>query len=650
MAKRPKKPPGEAALRSPRNVAPALSRRADDKTAIAISAALILSVVIVYGQLISHEFLEYDDTTYVTQNAHVSTGLTAQNIGWAFTAFHSANWHPVTWISHMLDVQIFGMNAGRHLMTNLALHAINSILLFLLLRRATRTTWRSAIVAALFALHPLHVESVAWVSERKDVLSALFFMITLWLYVLWVEKRTPGRYALMIVAFALGLMSKPMLITLPFVLLLLDWWPLNRFTNITALIVEKLPMFALLIPSAILTVKAQQKALGSIAMYERFANAALSYVIYLRKMVWPSDLAVIYPFPKSISMAQTFAAVALLLTITIIAIVFARRWRFLPVGWFWYLGTLVPVIGIVQVGRQSMADRYTYIPLIGIFIAIVWLLSEIKFTAVAAAIALVACGAVSYAQTANWKNSVTLSRHALRVTRNNDVAETILGVALAKRGERAAAEQHLQAAIKINPDNDEALRALGRLKLTSGHAVEAIPLLERASKLKPDAPTRAALAAARGDNAAAVKLYQQTIAEGEEAVDAHNDFAALLAKMGRDQEALAHYEEALRLMPDHYDARMNLGALLSRMGRDGEAIDQFEAAAKTRPDSSEPHVYLALVYANRGQLAAAINEVSYAMAADPVGSNREFTNAVRIPFKETNLRDYLAFLQQKARG
>src|SRR5207253_835190 len=222
--------------------------------------------------------------------------------------------------------------------------------------------WRSAIVAALFALHPLHVESVAWVSERKDVLSAFFFMITLWLYVLWVEKRTPARYALMIAAFALGLMSKPMLITLPFVLLLLDWWPLNRFTSIKALIVEKLPMFALLIPSSILTVKAQHKALGSISMYERFANAALSYVLYLRKMVWPSDLAVIYPFPKSISMAQTLAATTLLLAISIVAVVFGRRWRFLPAGWFWYLGTLVPVIGIVQVGRQAMADRYTYIP------------------------------------------------------------------------------------------------------------------------------------------------------------------------------------------------------------------------------------------------------------------------------------------------
>jgi len=611
---------------------------------------LILSVVIVYGQLISHDFLDYDDNTYVTQNAHVSTGLSAQNIQWAFTAFHSANWHPMTWISHMLDVQIFGMNAGRHLMTNLALHAINSVLLFLLLLRATRMTWRSAMVAALFALHPLHVESVAWVSERKDVLSTFFFMITLWLYVLWVEKHTPSRYALLIVAFALGLMSKPMLITLPFVLMLLDWWPLNRFTNIRGLIVEKLPMFALLIPSAILTVKAQQTALGSISMYERFANAALSYIIYLRKMVWPSDLAVIYPFPRSISVAEAVGAITLLLAITIVAITFARRWRFLPVGWFWYLGTLVPVIGIMQVGRQSMADRYAYIPLIGIFIAIVWLASEIKFAGVAAAIALVGCSAASYAQIANWKNSVTLSQHALRVTRNNAVAEAILGVALAKRGERAAAEQHLQVAIRINPENDEALRALGRLKLASGHPEEAIPLLEKASKLKPDAPTRAALAAARGDNAAAVTLYKQTIAEGEEAVDAHNDFAALLARMGRDQEALAHYEEALRLMPNHYDARMNLGALLSRMGRDGEAIDQFEAAAMTRPESSEPHVYLALVYANRGQLAAAINEVNNAMAVDPVGSNREFTNAVRIPFKESNLRDYLTFLQQKAAG
>jgi tetratricopeptide (TPR) repeat protein len=621
-----------------------------DKRALAISAALILSVVIVYAQLTTHEFLDYDDNTYVTQNAHVSTGLTAQNVGWAFTAFRSANWHPVTWISHMLDVELFGMNAGRHLMTNVALHAISAVLLFWVLRRATRSTWRSAIVAALFALHPLHVESVAWVSERKDVLSAVFFMLTLLLYVLWVERRSTAIYIAMIVTFALGLMSKPMVITLPFVLLLLDWWPLQRLDDIKARVIEKLPLFALMIPSAILTVKAQQKALGSASIYERFANASVSYVSYLRKMIWPDDLAAIYPFPKSIPAGRALGAVVILIAITAAAIYFARRFRYLPTDWFWYLGTLLPVIGIIQVGRQSMADRYTYIPLIGIFMAIVWLGSEARYSAIAAAIAIAACGTRSYAQVAHWKNTVTLSEHALRVTRDNDVAHTLLGAALAKRGQHAEAEQHLRTAIQINGDNDEALKLLGRLKMAAGHPEEAIPLLDRAVTLRHDPPTEAALAAARGDNDTAIRLYQQAIAEGEEVVDAENDSAALLAKMGRDQDALAHYENAIRLMPNHYDARMNLGALLSRMGRDNDAIEQFEAAARARPDSSEPHVYLALVHANRGQLAAAINEVSTALAVDPAGSNREFTNAVRIPFKETNLRDYLAFLQRKARG
>jgi len=635
------------ARRKPAAARPAAVAIAPKPAAAAVCAALVVAVVIVYAQLITHQFLDYDDQFYILQNPHVSTGLSAGNVAWAFTSFYASNWHPLTWISHMLDVQLFGLDAGRHLMTNVALHALSSALLFLVLRRATKSVWRSAIVAGFFALHPLHVESVAWVSERKDVLSTLFFIVTIWLYIAWVEKPAISRYLLMLVAFALGLMSKPMVISLPFVLLLLDWWPLARFTNVRQRIVEKLPLFALVIPSAILTLKAQQKAIGAIPLLDRIENAAISYAAYLVKTVWPQNLAAIYPLPASISPAAASLAMVFLLAVTAAAIALARKYAFLPTGWFWYLITLGPVIGIVQVGRQAMADRYTYIPLIGIFIAVVWLAAALRVPAVVAGLALIACGAVSYVQAGYWKDTITLSEHALSATSDNDVAQTMLGMALAKQGERAAAEEHLRDAVRINPSNEEALRLYGRFRLASGDPRGAIPLLEQAAKLAPDTLTRAMLANARGDDAAAVKLYEQALAEGEEVVDVHNDLAALLAKTGHDQEALRHYQEALRLQPEHYDAHMNLGALLSRMGRDHDAIAQFQAAARVRPEATEPHVYLALVYANRGQFALAENEVNGARAIDPIGSNREFTNAVHMPFKETNLQDYLSFLQTK---
>jgi tetratricopeptide (TPR) repeat protein len=647
------------AKRQPRAAAPTPPpppQAADQRTAGIICAALFAGVVIVYGQLAGHNFVNYDDEEYVTQNAHVMSGLTLENIRWAFTESHSSNWHPLTWMSHMLDVQLFEMKAGRHLMTNLLLHGLNSILLFLLLRRATSETWRSAAVAGLFALHPLHVESVAWVSERKDVLSTLFFMLTIWLYIAWTEKRTPLRYILTVFAFALGLMSKPMLVTLPFVLLLLDWWPLRRFSldslaKLKALVIEKLPMFALLIPAVLFTLSAQKYAMRPIPLGSRIANAVTSYGAYLGKMLWPTRMAVIYPFSTRISVAQTVVAGLVLIAITIFVLYYGRRFTYLCVGWFWYLGTLVPVIGIVQVGNQSMADRYTYIPLIGIFIAVVWLIGEFETTRkaapVLATVGLFAYGATSFVQAKYWKDSFTLSRHALDVTQGNDVAHTLLGIVLFDRGARDDAEREFRAAIEINPSNAEAQRSLGRLKLAEGRTDEAIPLLEKSVALRRHTPTQAALAAARGRNDEAIRLYQQALADGVEPVNVRNDLGALLAKLGRDAEALAQYQEALRQMPGHYDARMNLGALLSRMGRDLQAIAQFAAAAKERPESPEPHVYLALVYANRSQFENAIAEVNQALAIDPITSNREFTNAVRMPFKESNLRDYLAFLRGK---
>ena len=617
----------------------------DRRTQLLISAALVIAIAIVYAQVASHEFTNFDDPTYVTQNYRVTSGLSASNIQWAFTTFHANNWHPLTWISHMLDVQILGLNAGRHLLMNVAIHALTSVLLFFMLLRLTTAMWPSAAVAALFALHPLHVESVAWVSERKDVLSTLFFVLTLWLYARFVEKRSLGRYVLMAIAFALGLMSKPMLVTLPFVLLLLDYWPLKRLSK--QAVIEKLPLFAIVIPVAILTMKAQQTSIGAIPFSDRISNAARAYVAYLGKMIWPAHLTNIYPLPRNTSIAITLSALAFLLIVTIVALRFSKRFPFLPVGWFWYLGTLVPVIGLIQVGRQAMADRYTYIPSIGIFIAVVW--TARKWLPLFA-IAAIACAVCSFIQVKYWTSSYTLFQHAVAVTPDNDIAHEMLGLTLVERGERAGGERELQKAIDLNSANDRALLALGRLRFSAGHPEEAIPLFERALRIKDLPETRAALAAARGNAEEATRMYQEAIRRDPASTYLHNDFAALLALNGHDQEALAEYQEALRLTPDLYDAHMNIGALLSRLDRNNEAIEHFIEAGRAHPHASEPHIYLALTYANAGRLNDAIAEVTTALTIDPVESNRQFSDAVRMPLKESNLRDYLAFLQKKARG
>src|SRR5438067_3948264 len=347
-----------------------------EKTVVFVSLAIVAAVFIVYGQVATHNLTNLDDLKYLPQNYHVTTGLTAANIEWAFTKFYAAYWLPLTWISYMADVQMFGLDPGKILLVNVVLHALNSMFLFLVLRRATNELWRSATVAALFALHPLHVESVAWATERKDVLSTLFFMLTLLSYVLFVEKRSPARYLTMVVCFVLGMMAKPMVITIPFVLLLLDWWPLQRFSlenlrPLRQLIIEKIPLFVLVIPASLITMRAQREAIGSIPLGDRLKNALLSYLVYLGKTIWPANLSVIYPL-RIVTGSVAVVAVVVLIAITIAALLGARR-KYIPMGWFWYLGTLVPVIGIVQAGKQSMADRFTYIPLIGIFIAAVWL-------------------------------------------------------------------------------------------------------------------------------------------------------------------------------------------------------------------------------------------------------------------------------------
>ena len=614
----------------------------DLRRARILAAILFAATLLSFAHVIKHDFVSFDDPIYITQNGHVRTGLNATNIAWAFTTYHAFNWHPLTWISHQLDVSIFGVEAGRLAAMNVLFHALSSVLLFFLMRRMTGRTFPSAAIAALFALHPAHVESVAWISERKDVLSTLLFLATIWFYV-------EERYLLTIGVFALALLAKPMVVTLPFVLLLLDWWPLKRGLRIK----EKLPLFAMLIPAIILTLRAQSKGIAvGIPLAERLGNAIQSYVSYLITLAWPAKLAIIYPM-RAPSPALTFGALIVLLAITAPALYFARRAPYVIVGWLWYLGTLVPVIGIVQVGRQAMADRYTYIPSIGIFIIVVFLIVDLagrlkvpRNALIGATAVIVAIFAIlTFRQTQTWENSVTLYRHALEVTTNNDIAHTLLGEVYNGAHDTAAAEREFNAAIDINPNNEEALLDFGRLKLAGGNTKDAIPLLERALKSHDDVATRAALERARGNFDAALAAYQQAVRERPELADRHNDYAAMLASTGRDDQAIEHYNEALRIDPGQYDAHMNLGAILSRRNDNARAIEQFKAAAANLPSSPEPHVYLALVYASERRFLEAVSEVKAAKAIDHDEANAQLTNAVHIQPNPTNIDAYEKFLE-----
>lgn len=658
------------------------------------SALLVLAVLVVFAQVARHDFINFDDGNYVYNNEYVRSGLSSRSISWALTSFHASYWHPVTTLSHMLDVQLFGVIAGRHLLVNVLLHALNAVLLLLLLHRITRQLWPSAFVAALFALHPAHVESVAWVSERKDVLSTLFFLLSLWTYAGWVRARDRRSYVLTIVYFALGLMSKPMIVTLPFVMLLLDWWPLRRFTfddlrtpkKLLPLIVEKWPHFALIIPASILTMKAQAVAMTPLPVMIRYANAVQSYVAYLGKLVWPANLAIIYPYRTVISTSAAVAALVVLAAITAGVLTQVRKRPYLPVGWFWFLGTLVPAIGIVQVGRQSMADRFTYVPFIGLFIAVIWLLLDLTETrrevrrvlAGIGVLLLAVLGVTSYVYASKWRNSETLFRHTLSVTQRNAIAHNNLGAAvldelryaeaaeqfraavaiapseashlglgtaLTGLGDSTGAAASYRAALALNPNSAEAYRGLGTIELAAGRTNEAVALFERALALREDPQTRAIIATAREQYDEAIARYEEALRADPTSAEMRNDFAAVLARSGRDQLALAQYEEALRLAPNQYDARMNFGALLSRIGRDMDATVQFDAAARIRPRSPEPHIYLALIYSGSGRIPEAIREVETAIALDPKEANLRFTNAVRMPPKETNVQEYLAYLQ-----
>ena len=635
---------------------------------------LALATLIVFLPVAHQGFVNYDDSDYVTDNTHVQSGLKWANIVWAFTTGHASNWHPLTWLSHMLDAQLFGQRAGPQHLVSVGFHIANTLLLFLLLQRMTGARWRSALVAALFGLHPLHVESVAWASERKDVLSAFFFMLTLGAYVRYAEARSPkaeGRipeagggqkksepgspylvaranrlpamawYVLALFLFLLGLMSKPMLVTLPFVLLLLDYWPLRRFEldlqkpmrkRLLLLIVEKLPFLALAAASSVITFIVQRKGGAvstSISVGARIANALVSYVRYLGKMFWPLDLSILYPHPGHWAVWQTLAAAALLLVISVAVFLLARRRPYLAVGWLWFLGTLIPVIGLIQVGIQSMADRYMYIPIIGLLIMLVWGIDELvpawpwrgKALAAASAVALAACAGLTVRQVHFWRDSEALFRHAVQVTRDNYLAYNNLGFYLSGLGRTAEAMEYYRSSLKINPAYEDALNNLGYALAGQKKYAEAIPLYEAALRIRPNhAEVNNNLGNALSETGKideAIKHYLIALQQNPDHADAHNNLGIALAMKGKLDEAIQEYRESLRLKPDDAQAHNNLGNALAEQGKVGEAVGHYEEALRLNADNPEAHFNLALALLREGKREEAVTHLAEALRLKP---------------------------------
>lgn len=606
---------------------------------------LALSTLAVFWPVVGCDFLNYDDPTYFWENDHVLSGLTPSSIAWAFCSFAGSNWHPLTWLSHMLDVELFGRTPTGPHCVNLALHIANSWLLFLLLRRMASVHWRSALVAALFALHPLHVESVAWIAERKDVLSTLFGLLCLWTYACFVERKNrkpaadiiqhPLRYyVLSLVFFGLSLMSKPMLVTLPFVMLLLDYWPLRRFEQsaIGRLLMEKAPFFLLSAASSVVTLMAQRTAIVPVTALSfpiRFANALVSYARYLGKTIWPVDLALPYPHPGTWPLIQVLMAGMLVGALCLAALLAARRIPFLLTGWFWFLGMLVPVIGMVQVGLQSMADRYTYMPLIGLFIIVAWGAAEVSAhwrlpkgavgTAIAAV--LVLCGLLARHQAGYWRDGERLFRHAAAVTKDNFVALNLIGISLEKERRLDEAIECYRSAIRMKPTYADAQFNLGNALIARGQYTEAIASFEATLRLVPwyyEARNNLAntlLKLGRSDEA--VTQYQLALEQAPDGGRIHENLAAILAARGKLEEAIGHYRQALTLRPDNAGTHYALGLALALQGKWNEAIEQYTETLRLAPGNAEAQYNLGYALRVQKQLDEAMAHLSEALRLKP---------------------------------
>jgi tetratricopeptide (TPR) repeat protein len=550
-----------------------------------VCAGLVVITVAVYAPVRKHEFINYDDNKYILWNKQVQAGLSWSGFVWAFTTLEASNWHPLTWLSHMLDCQLFGLNAGAHHLVNVAFHALNAALLLLVLHRMTGAFWPSAFVAGIFALHPLRVESVAWAAERKDVLSGMFWVLTLWAYARYAEQQRTIRYVMVLLLFALGLMAKPMLVTLPFVLLLLDYWPLRRFGTapVARLLWEKAPMFVLAAISSVVTVTAQRGAMPDVQVLTiglRVNNALISYVAYIGKMLWPANLAVLYPLSSLIPARKVVGAIVLLAGISAAAILGARKRPYMLVGWLWYLGTLVPVIGLVQVGGQAMADRYTYIPLVGLAIAAAWSLQDWagvdqvrqRILVGAGIAALLACAVTTRLHLRHWKSLVALFEHALRVGAVSPATLNALGCGYAERGDHAWAITLFDKAVEMYPDFADAYvnRATSYAKLSDND--RALSDYTRAIDLRVNSPVayanRGVIYEIKGDLARALQDYNKAIEMKPTLAEAYYNRGRLHDSLGDSSRAIRDYEKAIELNPGYPQAYNNLAWILATSAED----------------------------------------------------------------------------------
>jgi tetratricopeptide (TPR) repeat protein len=550
-----------------------MERMPDKYRVFLVCAALAIVTFTVYEPVCRYEFIGFDDGTYVTRNPHVKYGLTCDSIAWAFGFKTTSYWHPLTWLSHILDCQLYGLRAGLHHLTNLLLHIANGVLLFLALKRMTATLWRSAFVALLFALHPVNVDSVAWVAERKNILSTLFWMLTILSYALYAERPGALRYLYVLLFFALGLLAKPMLVTLPFVLILLDLWPLRRLNSQFSLLkslYEKIPLFALSalsIFTSYVQLQHFQRVISTqaVPMTLRIENALVSYINYLSNLFWPRNLAIFYPYPKSVPAWQTIGASAFLVCVTILLIWILRNKRYLTVGWLWFVGTSIPVSGLVQTGLwPAMADRFMYVPFIGLFIIISWGTADIlagrrygkialSVSALAILLALAVCARI---QLCHWRNSVTVFSRALAVSESSTMHNN-LGLALMLQGSADEAINHYRRTLELDPNFAKAYSNLGDAFKLQGNLNEAISNYYLALQADPDF------------------------------AEAHNNLGNALNSLGKTDEAISHLRRAVELKPDYAKAHNNLANLLLTNGSSDEAIEHYRQALKLEPDNND---------------------------------------------------------------
>jgi len=611
-----------------------------NRNVLLVLLALAIFTAIAYWPVTRHEFVSYDDPRYVTSNEIVQKGFGPDSISYAFQSDDGGNWHPLTWFSLMLDAELFGLDPSGYHVSNVVYHILTTLLLFIMLHSWTGALWRSAFVAGAFALHPLHVESVAWVAERKDTLSALMWVATCIVYGWYARRPRLDTYLLLLVVFALGLMSKPMLVTLPFVLLLLDFWPLDRVklergsTALRAnlrLLWEKIPLFALVVLASYITIIMQRRSgavmsTSMVNMGERASNALLSYMSYLGKMIWPTDLAVFYPYPSSFALVKVIGAIVFLLTVSVYSVLRLRRRPYLAVGWFWFLGTLVPVIGLVQVGAQAMADRYTYIPLIGIFVVVAWGVVDLLGNRVknsqlvlSGSLILILCLVGTRMQLRHWANDEALYGHAIEVTTGNFMMHHNLGKILEGKGRTDEAIKNYRAAVEINGWRPSQLN-LGVLLSGQGNESEAIKGYRRALRSRP--------------NDASI----------------HNNLANSLAATGAVDEAIVHFREAVRIRPSYFQAQSNFALALVRAGRPDEAITAARAALRVKPRFAQAHNALGIALAAKGHPREAIasyreairllpgwppamRRLAWLFATYPDGAIRDGAEAVRLASK-----------------